>query len=99
MFLSRDLDSLLNYREGAVVQDWLENVGHKAFHLMRDRKKWHNMSILAGLWGAQNGRLLENNEGVNLREEIIKLSKRNKTGYWVDRNVIEQLIFRIERGM
>ena len=33
-FVSRDLDSRLNAREGAAVQEWL--LSDKAFHFMRD---------------------------------------------------------------
>ena len=41
--VSRDLDSLLNDREGAAVQEWLKS--DKAFHFMRDHPA-HGIEIL-----------------------------------------------------
>ena len=46
--VSRDLDSLLNVREAAAVQEWLES--DKAFHFMRDHPA-HNIEILGSGWG------------------------------------------------
>ena len=41
--VSRDLDSLLNDREGSAVQEWLKS--DKAFHFMRDHPA-HGIEIL-----------------------------------------------------
>ncbi|CAF1471920.1 unnamed protein product, partial [Didymodactylos carnosus] len=45
---SRDLDSLLTYRELAAVQQWL--LTNKSFHAMRDHPD-HDVPMLAGMWG------------------------------------------------
>ncbi len=48
-------------------------MGYKAFQLMIDKQYYHNNTpILAGMWGAQNGRLLKNGKGAHLREQIVK---------------------------
>jgi len=47
-FISRDLDSRLNYREKAAVDEWLSS--GKSLHVMRDHKN-HNTAILGGMWG------------------------------------------------
>lgn len=48
--VSRDLDSLLNDREGAAVQEWLKS--DKAFHFMRDHPA-HGIEILGSGWGVR----------------------------------------------
>lgn len=45
----RDTDSLVNVREQAAVNDWLNNSG-KSFHIMRDHPQ-HCVPILGGMWG------------------------------------------------
>ena len=47
-FLIRDADSVINVREHAAVQEWLESGRH--FHVMRDHFD-HDELILAGMWG------------------------------------------------
>ncbi len=51
-FLVRDADSVINTRERAAVEQWLQS--GKAFHVMRD---WwtHTEVILAGMWGGVGG--------------------------------------------
>lgn len=48
VFISRDTDSRLNYRERRAVDAWL--VSDKRLHLMRDHS-WHGTHILGGMWG------------------------------------------------
>ncbi len=51
-FLVRDADSIINLREKAAVEAWLQS--GKAFHVMRD---WwtHTEVMLAGMWGGAGG--------------------------------------------
>jgi hypothetical protein len=53
-FLVRDIDSVLNARERAAVDAWIES--GKTFHVMRD---WwtHTDLMLAGMWGGVAGML------------------------------------------
>tara|TARA_R110002110_G_scaffold50765_2_gene149710 strand:- start:1863 stop:2519 length:657 start_codon:yes stop_codon:yes gene_type:complete len=50
--ISRDVDSRLNLREKAAVDEWLES--DKGFHIMRDHP-WHKYPILGGMWGCKKG--------------------------------------------
>ncbi len=51
-FLIRDADSLVSYRERAVVDEWLGS--NKWFHTMHDGYT-HTELILAGMWGGCHG--------------------------------------------
>ena len=50
MYLSRDLDSRINDREHAAVQEWLKY--NKSIHVMRDHIN-HDFSMLGGCWGTK----------------------------------------------
>lgn len=52
-FLVRDVDSVINVREKAAVDDWIFN-SNAQFHLMRDYYS-HTALILAGMWGGVGG--------------------------------------------
>lgn len=52
IFICRDADSRLNYREKAAVDDWLES--EKPLHIMRDHPTGHKTLILAGMCGFNN---------------------------------------------
>lgn len=53
-FISRDLDSRLNYREKAAVDEWI-NSG-KDLHLMHDHPK-HTAIVMAGMFGCKGNSL------------------------------------------
>lgn len=53
-FIVRDVDSRLNPRERAAVDDWIAS--GKSFHLMRDHVH-HKTRALAGMWGGLGGSL------------------------------------------
>jgi hypothetical protein len=50
VFLSRDLDSIVNPREREAEEEWLQS--GKSLHVMRDHPQ-HDVPMLGGLWGAQ----------------------------------------------
>jgi len=50
-FISRDLDSRLNPREAAAVNEWLRS--DKKLHTMRDHYE-HIVPILGGMWGCRH---------------------------------------------
>ena len=52
--VSRDLDSLVNEREAAAVQDWLKS--NMAFHFMRDHPA-HSIEVLGSGWGVRTSAL------------------------------------------
>ena len=56
MFISRDLDSRINEREQAAVQEWVKS--KRAFHMIRDMPEQLSIDwpMLAGLWGCRYAR-------------------------------------------
>ena len=52
IFICRDADSRLNFREKATVDEWL--VSKKPLHIMRDHPTGHKSLILAGMCGFNN---------------------------------------------
>jgi hypothetical protein len=54
IWLSRDLDSVLNLREKSCVDDWLTNYTDKDIHIMHDANG-HNF-IMVGLLGVKNNK-------------------------------------------
>lgn len=59
-FIVRDVDSRLNLREKAAVDEWIQS--GKKFHIMRDHPA-HTRRVLAGMWGGC-GHLLPNIEAL-----------------------------------
>jgi tetratricopeptide (TPR) repeat protein len=53
-YIIRDADSVVNIRESAAVDEWLQSDRH--FHLMRDHYD-HSELVLAGMWGGVRGAL------------------------------------------
>ena len=56
IFFSRDLDSRINDRELAAVNEWLDS--EKPFHIIRDHIDHGHVPILAGLWGTRTSNSL-----------------------------------------
>ena len=48
----RDTDSLVNPREAAAVQEWLQS--NNKLHLMHDCKSGHWSDVMGGMWGIKN---------------------------------------------
>lgn len=82
ILISRDTDSRLNARERVAVDEWLAS--DKDFHIMRDHP-YHNVPILAGMWGVRNGLLLD------MVEDIDKYSKGDV--WQVDQNFLRDCIY------
>lgn len=53
VFISRDCDSRLNYREKVAVDEWL--VSNKCLHTMHDNHGHRSVPILGGMWGLKKG--------------------------------------------
>ena len=82
VMISRDVDSRLTVREKSAVDEWIAS--DKDFHIMRDNQ-YHNVPILAGMWGARNGLLLD------MVEDIAKYSKGDV--WQVDQNFLRDVIY------
>jgi hypothetical protein len=55
-FIVRDVDSRLNSRERAAVDEWIAS--GKSFHLMRDSVYHRRYPAMGGMWGGIGGKLL-----------------------------------------
>jgi len=51
IFIARDTDSRLGWREQAAVKEWLSS--GKGFHIMRDNPQ-HTKRMMAGMWGCRS---------------------------------------------
>jgi hypothetical protein len=87
IFISRDTDSRISYREKKAVDEWLTS--DKDFHIMRDNK-WHCRPILAGMWGCKNGILK------GIKNSINNFDKKNY--YQVDQDFLEFVVYPIVKN-
>ena len=71
VWISRDLDSILNNREEKAVEDWLQNKNDKEMMIMSDYPQ-HTWTIAGGMFGKIN------NNNKNISAFIIKYSNINK---------------------
>ena len=55
IWISRDLDSIVNEREKVAVDDWLENYPDKNLHILTDNVQ-HRWSIAGGMFGFKNSK-------------------------------------------
>lgn len=82
VFISRDSDSRLSFREKICVDSWLDS--DKNFHSIRDHKG-HDIPILGGMWGCRNGIL-------NNMKSLVDIY--NKGDFWqVDQNFLTSQIY------
>lgn len=82
IFISRDIDSRVNAREKAAVDEWVNS--HSLLHSMRDHVE-HNVPILGGMWGCRNGLIID----INL--EISNWQKKNCKGS--DQDFLQQNVW------
>jgi len=77
IFMIRDCDSIVNYREQIAVQEWLNS--DKILHLMHDHER-HFWLVMGGMWG------LKNQFKINMKDIIQKyILEKNKNNYnWGD---------------
>ena len=88
IWLSRDLDSIVNWREKAAVDDWLINHSDKDLHIMND-SIGHNF-WMAGLFGYKNN----NNNKKNILEYILNISNsKNISHYSGDAEIAKEFFY------
>ena len=83
-FIVRDVDSRLNAREAAAIQEWIES-GYEV-HSMRDHPN-HNYKFNGGMWGAVKGAI------PNMKEKIARWE--NKNSYVGDMDFLGAIIWPI----
>lgn len=87
VWLSRDLDSIINSREEKAVNDWLQNESDKELMLMSDNQQ-HTWSVTGGMFGIIN----------NYKKQLVEFignfcSNNNVNKFAYDCVIAEQFFF------
>jgi hypothetical protein len=91
VWISRDLDSIVDYREKAAVDDWLINYQDKELHIMADNQQ-HYWTIAGGMFGFKNKN--NHNNYNNLTEFMLNFSVNDQNNYSVDCVIAEQFFYK-----
>jgi hypothetical protein len=90
VWISRDLDSIVTYREKAAVDDWLTNFSDKELHIMTDNSQ-HYWTIAGGMFGVKN----INNINNNLTDFMLEFSENKSVNdYAVDCTIAEGFFYK-----
>jgi len=89
VWISRDLDSIVTFREKVAVDDWLANYPDKELHIMTDHL-CHTWVIAGGMFGKKN------NHDKSLIDFMLKFSNNVaiQNEYAVDCTIAEQYFYR-----
>ena len=89
IWLSRDLDSIVNERERAAVDDWLQNYAEKELHIMSDHPQ-HYWKIAGGLFGFK-----QRERNGSFADFVCKFSQErtNNNEYAIDCLIAEQFFY------
>jgi tetratricopeptide (TPR) repeat protein len=88
-FLCRDCDAVINSREKAAVDEWLDS--DQPFHLMRDHPE-HAELIMAGMWGGLAGWLPD------LSEQAVRYYENHGQKWrWVDQDFLRERVWPVIR--
>jgi len=98
VWLSRDLDSILNEREQVAVSDWLTNYPTKELHIMTDNVH-HCWTIAGGMFGIHNDVKRASgfhSSSSSLIDFIMKFSNKvsDNNNYAIDCDICEQFFFK-----
>ena len=90
VWLSRDLDSIVNEREQVAVTDWLTNYPEKELHIMTDHPA-HRWFIAGGMFGMRN-----NIDNASLTDFILKFSNKvtNNNNYEIDCDICQEFFYK-----
>jgi len=93
VWLSRDLDSILNEREQVAVTDWLTNYSTKELHIMTDHEQ-HYWTIAGGMFGFRNS----SSHSSSLIDFILQFSNKvsNNNNYAIDCDICEQFFYKTD---
>lgn len=91
VWLSRDLDSIVTFREKAAVDDWLTNYPDKELHMMADHRA-HCWTIAGGMFGKKNNHA---ETPISLLNFMLNFCNNiNPNVYEVDCAIAEQFFYR-----
>jgi hypothetical protein len=95
VWLSRDLDSILNEREKVAVSDWLTNYPTKELHIMTDNEQ-HYWTIAGGMFGFHN--IIKSSSSSSLTDFILQFSNKvcNNNNYAIDCDICEQFFYKTD---
>ena len=80
----RDVDSIVNPRDKAVVDAWLKS--DKDFHIIRDHKTGHSSRIMGGMFGVRNG-ILKKIKDKFYQNIFSQSSNKGEDQTWLNKNV------------
>ena len=88
-FVSRDVDSRINWREVAAVADWMES--NFILHNMKD---WptHKNPLMGGMWGGKIKAIREKLGGRTVKDLYLEFTKDKKEKYGVDEDFLKEVI-------
>ena len=93
MLASRDLDSSLNAREFAAVQEWMQN-SSEPIHAMRDHPDHGVWGMLAGSWDAdmtrKNSRIKWSESWSKMLKDPTTYASRNAKGS--DQTILQRFV-------
>jgi hypothetical protein len=86
VFISRDCDSWLSYREKVCVEEFLNS--DKTFHIIRDHC-YHSQKIMGGMWGMKHGAF------VNMKQSVANFieSPTSTTGRGFDQAFLADFVY------
>jgi hypothetical protein len=85
IFISRDCDSRINYKEQSAVNYWLNN-SNRQFHCMRDNKQYHSSPpVMGGMWGAKRNGI------INLSFLYDYINKKDNEKYFDDQKALTKV--------
>jgi len=87
IWISRDLDSIVTFREKAAVDDWIVNYPDKELHIMSDHQE-HRWTIAGGMFGKKNS------NDRSLRDFMTCFCAENPNEHAVDCVIAEKFFYR-----
>ena len=89
VWLSRDLDSMVNLREKAAVDDWLTSYSDRQLHIMTDHQG-HIWTITGGMFG-----FINRDNKMSLLNFLLAFSKKinNNNNYAVDCDIAQEFFY------
>ena len=87
VWISRDLDSIINSREEKAVEDWLKNKNNKEIMIMSDNDQ-HKWTIAAGMFGKIN------NYNNNIAEYMVNSNIANTNKFENDSEIAENYFYK-----
>lgn len=88
-FISRDVDSRINWREVAAVADWMESS-----FVLHNMKDWpsHKNPLMGGMWGGKIQGIRAKLGGKTVKELYLEYTKDKKEKYGVDEDFLKDVI-------